>query len=1372
MVTVSAQETPEPLEEGPLSVNYFGELGWIVKYGMGDSRELSRHGYASQLLFEQYIALNLDAGVQIDWPVSGVLRVSAQLDNRKSHNVQSFKLGYRGPSIEAAFEDFSMGAGSPDFVATDRLLKGLRFSWDISETMKLSGKLARVEGVAESRTFRGNTSREIAEFTLNDPVQPWLEAPYQRNLRGLEYFQLRSYVSGFTTVSLSFEPTPELRTLLTNYGLGYLLEIIENDPSPELAAELYDVIVENGANSLTLKRQALDLLREQIRTYIEDYNDEHDLFDENAQGYPLAEGTDYEHGFLKSLSKFVKLMTPDEAFALDSAKRGRFYGLGRESVKEETLLVEIKRQGSFVPLPDPNLPDFNFTLFSEPGIVALDFPEEFFADPRSAVRITFDYAVSSGLYVLGLAVLQNSERVYIKQEGDQDWKLLKRDQEYQMDYETGALLLFPPYDVLGENDELKIEYELMRGGLGGFAEHQRTFTGLSWQWTPWPFLKLSLDALRAFDNQPPTEGRDRLRTMPNTHSVLGLAAHLDVGDLQAELKAGYTENIFPSVPFSGAHGQHHTNERLNQRNRVNVIAGLSFEGRRVFFFGHQNGLLVYDGSRWQEFTTAHGLSGRGVRGIAIQRNTVLFATDSGLSLVKLEPGRPVLESLARPINWERFYSLDGLPHNETNDVFIDRSGTVWVGTKEGLARVPLAQIDEPSVWKTFKKSNVPGLRSDLIRKLTSDGTKIYLGTDDGLFLYDPEAGQFTEISELQGRLIYDLVASGVTVYAATDQGIYELSNGQGTGWRVEDIKVQALAVKDSEIWYGTEIGLFRTGSDAPVIQERSITAIEKNARTESLWIGPRALPTFEMPLWEIDALGNVKARSQAETRLTGRDEFRFEDISPDRNTDHGWLAQLSAQYTLGSLEIRALLEGITPEFLAIGQESRQDAQRLTLSASWPVLQNLSLSGDHVMGFSGGWRTFTMTDTLRATWKPWGDGPQFHSTLALELTDRDLRDRTTGFDTTKIMVNLKGDHKMPLVELLPFGEEITIGATYDTVATLAQLGRSLFDSKWGLTVGLALTPSLKLRGFLSLTERVMPGRRGVPPTRDGDISYSLSGDWQHDLGFVQLTTGYNQATRLRQGRGSFDENASLALRFSDVTLSDIKLSPTAALSGRRTSTIGGTVKTGTLALTAEGRISGQWQTLSGSLSTKHTLSTDVRSARASLKQELSGTLAWAMSPQFRPRFDVGTTLDTLTHPTLGSKQTVRQHARLSADWTLGDSWKTNADLFWQMTLSERERSNTYELGSRISWDPLDELSLSLDARASLDVGVRDQKLLNAATWGLTLQSEYGLGTFCAPALDESDCIFSASLGYSGRLDQEIVVPFGQGIFMQAQLGLNF
>lgn len=1324
-----AQEEALQLPE----VNYFGELGWIVKYGLGDSRELSRRGFAPQLLFEQYIALNLDAGVSIQWPLAGTLSVSAQLDNRKGNNLQSFSFGFKGQSVEAAFKDFSMGEGSSDFAAADRLLKGFLFSWEISPTLKLSGKLARVEGIAESQIFRGNTSRETVSFTLTQPDRPWLEAPYLRNLRGLEYFQLRTYVAGFTTVSLRFTLTAELRTLLENYGLGYLTEIIEDDPEPELEAELYDVVTENETNFLVLKRESLELLRATLHTYIEDYNDEHDLFDEAAKVYPLAEGTDYEESFLTSLSKLVQLATPDEAFALYGAKRERFFSLGRDHVVEDSLKLEIKRQDSFVQLPDPDLPNFNFTLFAEQGLLALNFPEEFFRDPRSEVRVSFDYAVSGGLYVLGLAVLQNSERVYL------NGKLLKRDVDYQMDYETGALLLLPPNDVLGQNDELKIEYELMRGGLGGFAEHQRNFYGLSLHWTPWPFLRISLDALRAADSQPSVEGRDRLRTMPNTHTVFSLAANLDLGDLKADLKAGYTDNVFPPG----------RNQRRNQRNQINAIA--TFEGRQVTFFGHQNGLLVYDGSRWQGFSTAHGLSGRGVRGIAIHNNIILFATDSGLSLVRLEAGRPVLESLAKPVNWKRFYRLDGLPHNVTNDVLIDEAGVVWVGTDEGLARVPLAQIEEKSAWKIFNKTN-----ADRITELASDGVRIYVGTDKGLLLYDTATEIFTAVSELQKRAIHDLVALGATVYAATDAGVYELFDGQGIGWSVADLRVQAITVRNDELWYGTQFGLFRASSDAPVIQEYEITAIEQSARP-FFWVGPKALQeTYQIPLWQIDS--SLTEYPQAETRLNGRDEFRFEDISPQQNTDHGWLAQLGAQYKLGALEITALLEGLTSEFLAIGRENRQDFQRLTVSARSPLGENLTLTGDHVMGFSERFRSFSVRDALRASWKPWADGPQLHGTVSLELSENDRRDRYAGFDTSKLSYGLKTE-SYKISDLLPIVQELALLASYEANYISAVRGRSTSEVKWGLSGSVIVLADLKLHG--SYSSKTITG--GAAVRRDSDTTWG--GNWQYDLGFAKMNSQYTQTTRWRQGRGSFDENASMDLRFQDLILADVKLSAT--LSGKRSASLGGT--TGLVSLSAEGRVSGQWQALSGSLGLKQTSSTDVRSARDLLKQELTGRIDWAVSPSFKPGLDLGLSLDTLTHPTLGRKQTWRHRARLSADWAFA-LWKVSVELLWQMTVSERERSTVYEIGSQIGWDPTEQLSLSLDAQASLDVEARSRRSL--AGWELRLEGEYDLGTSCAPGLDDSTCSFSASVGYSGRLDPTARVPLGQGVFICAQLGLDF
>lgn len=1356
--TQPAEEPPtqEP-EEGPLSVNYFGELGWIVKYGLGDSRELSRRGYANQLLFEQYIALTIDAGAQVTWPLNGILKVSAQLDNRKSNNLQSFVFGFKNESLEAWFKDFSMAQGSSDFVVADRLLKGLIATWQVSESISLTGKLARVEGVAETRTFRGNTARETVRFTLNDPDRPWTEASYQRNLRGLEFFSLPSYVPGFTTISLRFPLGGELRALLDDYGLSYLHEMIEKEPNPEIEADFYEVVTENGKNSLILKRASLELLRDQMRAYIDDYNDEQDLFGDKAKEYPLAEGTDYEKGFLGRLSKFVQLGAGDERLALESARRGRFFVLGRDKVSEDSLKVELKRQEAFVKLPDPELPEFNFSLYAEQGLLALDFPEEFFRDPRSEVRVTFDYAVSGGLYVLGLAVLQNSERVYLNE------KLLRREVDYQMDYETGALLLLPPHDSLTEKDELKIEYELMRGGLGGFAEHQRAFFGFSLDWRPWSFLKLTLEALRAADNPPGAEGKDRLRTMSNAHTVFGVRAALNLDNLDLTLKAGYANNIFPPG----------RNQRRNQVNQINAIFSLQTERRRVTFFGHQNGLLVYDGTRWQDFSTAQGLSGRGVRAIAAQKNAILVATDSGLSLVRLDPGKPVLDSLAKPINWKRFYRLDGLPHNTVHDVLIDDNGIVWIATQEGLARVPLAQIEEKHAWKIYKKADAPGLTSDRILRLAHDGTRLYLGTGQGLFIYDPATERFEAVPALQGEFIYDLAASGATVYAATKLGVYQFFGGGALGWAVEDLKVLAVAVWGEELWYGTEIGLFRTGSDAPILQEYAITAIEKSGEA-GLWAGAKALETYQMPLWQIDFSGKSTEYAQVQTRLNGRDEYRFADISAEKNTDRGWLTQVNAQYKLGTVDLKATIDSVVPQFLPIGREERQDAHRVTLGASAPILPNLTVSGEHVMGFSERLRTFSMSDALRAQWQPWADGPQLHGNLSLELLEQDRFDRTTGFDTTKFAYGLKVDHKLEVSQWLPVAQDLVVGATYDGTITGGARGRAFFDAKLGLNATLSLTPSLKVRGTLGFNERVSPGFRGGPPRRDGDLAWSLGGDWQYNLEFAKLNATYNRATRQRlpEGRGSLDENASVDLRFSDLKIAEAKLTPTLTLSAKRNLPVGAKEKSGLLSLSAEGRLSGAWQAFAGSLSVKQSLSTDVRSARDVLKQELNGNIDWALSPELKPRMDFGLSLDTLVHPTLGRKETIRQRARLSLSWDPPGPWRTGGDLFWQMAISERERTTTYELGSQTSWQPFDKLSLSLDARAALNRGMREQKPLNTADWELVLKSDYDLGVSCAPGLIESTCSFAATLGYAGKFDPNARLPWSNSLFAQAQLGLNF
>jgi len=714
-VQTGAERISPPLpelqpEEGPLSLEATGRVSWIVKYGFGDPQGLTEKGYANQLTLEQALSVDAEGGVRVEWPLSGVLSISAHLDNQIPENLQILAIRYRGRDLEGEFGDFTI-AGNTGFTGYDKKLKGLRIDWAPQEDLAVRGVFSRVEGIPQSKVFHGNTSPAEITYSLHPAERRWLEQPYLQNIRGLEYYEIEGFVPGFTKLQLSFNVDQGLRDLLGSYGLGYLFPLVKEDPKREIELSRYVVVNKEEQQFLILRREALDLLREGLKGYIEDYNEANNLKGEDQERYPLDEGSDYELGFLRALvAGYAALELDGTTRKLDGYQRERFYYLGQTGIAPDSVQVEVKLAGGeFTEITDPSLIGYDFYLFPEEGIIELDFPAEFFLDlEENEVRVGFNYAVSGGMYILGLSIVKGSEKVYLNGE------LLQRDLDYTIDYETGALLLFRQ---VGPEDELRIEYEIFRGGLGGFTEYKRNLSGILLTYNLTDFLTLSLDLLQAVDS-PVIGDRSRLRSMPNDHIVGGLSAKLDLGDLQGELELGYNYNRFP---FDD-------NQRKNRLNRINVIRTVAYQGREYLLFGEQNGLVIFDGEGWRELGPAEGLAGRAVRDVAVAPDVLVLATDSGISLLRLEGEDP----FAILPNWRRFYKQDGLPSQDVRAA--PPPGATTVGPPGGGTQ-PL-----PRPWSNTRipksvamRTSPPWAKSPLIgtprssggtEKLSSRGSKI------------------------------------------------------------------------------------------------------------------------------------------------------------------------------------------------------------------------------------------------------------------------------------------------------------------------------------------------------------------------------------------------------------------------------------------------------------------------------------------------------------------------------------------------------------------------------------------------------------------------------------------------------------------------
>jgi len=1256
VVAYGAAQLPDELAQSP-SYQVSGRVGWLVRYGLGDSRGLSQKGYARGFSFSQNISLDADVLVPVKQPIPGLLSLIAHLDNQQPDFLQSLYMRWQAQNWQAQFGDFPMGRPESPFASSSRLLKGFKVDWQLNERWSLSAVLSRVEGIQHSRTFRGNTVEEEITFAFHPPNQPWQEETYRRNLRGLEYFHLGpNYVEGFTKVTLDFTTDARLRELLRGYGLGFLFETIRDDPQRELDSSYYIVIFTDEGYFLALRSEFLSLLRDRVLNYIEDYNSAAGLTGEERREYPLSEGTDYERGFLERLSDFVALKADSLSFAPEEISRQRFYALGRQDIEEASVRVAVRIEEEFIEVNDPRLADYRYRVYPDAGVIEFDFPTKFFENPESAVKVSYAYRAGSGTYMLDISVLKGSERVYLNGE------LLQSGTDYLIEYETGFLILLRE---IGSDDVLRVEYEIARGGLGGFSEYRRSFQGITLRYKPTEALKLDIDLLQAYDSPTAGLSKEELHTMPNTHTLLGISGHWEGETLQGDFNLGFNVNRFPPDD----------NLRANLPDRIYAIHALEHHGRELVLLGHRNGLLVYDGDGFSHYGVAEGLAGPAVYDISTAPGRVALATSGGVSLLKLDPGDP-LASFARPANWKSLGEREGLPASKAFSVLIIGE-TLWVGTDQGLAQAPLDGLDDPESWKVYQKSDHPEMVSDRIFELAYTQSTLYIGTDGGLMAFDPQGDEFRVVEELRGVPIHDLAVDGNVVYAATDMGIRALVGGRGVGWPVADRAVIAVAIQAGELWFGTSEGLYSLSRGLiPETRARKITAL--GGSEGAIWAGEEATDDYELLLFEVDfPLGSVvRVHSQLETGLSGRAEGRFTDVPASEHTDYGWLGRLAISKQLGPLQLTGALESVSPQFTPVGALERRDMLQLSLSAVYPLSPTLSLSAQHTEGL---FELFslpsqTLRDAIGLSFSP-PLGPQIVLDYTLERIDRDFT--RPGFDELKRSYALSAEQQL-------LDERLTLELGYQ-LSRSEDLIRPLYSFTEGELNGTAAFQALEdlklhldYRQPLSWRFGQLMGLGRLDWGADWSTALSLLEDLPLS---IQADYRGSRQIPLEGGHGALDQSATALIQAASLNLGRLSLAPQAKLSLNLTDLEG---PHATTELSGEGTLQGRLAAFNGQLYYKKSRVTYELSRLERLQDVLRVSLDYGGFPELRPTLEFSGSLETLFHPFFGRKLSGQYQISLDLLWQTTGPLQGSLYLSHQRVESEGERTISYALQQSVQY----------------------------------------------------------------------------------------
>lgn len=886
------EETDEDepvVDTDAFTLSVSGQQSWGVRLGMGDPLALAAVGLTPWVpVLEQSLRADI-TGTALDF-----LTLEASFNDQLGPGFQRLAIKLDRDPWTGELGDFS--AGVAELGVYNKQLLGARLTYQ-GEGFTVSGVAAREQGISEEMVFRARSAEGRALFTYLDPEEPGVRAPYRRSVLGLYHQTLRlPFVEGFSEVFLVLPKDDELRAFLRDYELEYLMEIIGPEPGTKVDAGVFSVVRDEGEDVLILRNEPEGMLRRRVRNAIDAYNEKHGLQDADRERYPFVMDSELERGFLDDLKGRSALDVDGERYPLNALDRQSYVLLGERDILEDTLELAVRRPGdaAFVPIDDPLLSEYRVKLFSGPGILRMDFPEDFFRE-NAGLRAEYSYSREGNVFSLGLSIVPASEEVYV------DGRRLTRDRDYTIDYEVGVLILFSP---LGADEEMRVAFERQRGALGVPTDYERGVFAVTVSVPGIDGLELVLAQATDFGRpQPDTP------TMPGTHSVVGMRLKGDLGEWSYQLNLGGSDNLFPPGD----------NMRVPRPNRINVVASAKGGGVAYTVFGHGNGLTVFDGQGFAHYGPGEGLGGRDVRDILQLPEALLVAADAGLTLVHLEQAEP----FDRVGSWVRLRPDrpgEGFPGEDVVALALG-GGTVFAASDSGMSSAPLEKMELREGWERWDLPDgaVP------TALLWEEGI-LYLGTTTGLYAWDGTTWE--RVSGVAGA-VRDLVGLEGTVYVATARGVRAIRDGTGAGWVAPGEDARSLAVLDGALWYAGPSGLWRAGEPAPVVST-PLRAI--GAARGFVWAGDEADGDRKLDLWRVRA-DDVERLTPDETGIEGRDLGAFEDPA-ETYTARGVIGGVTLTRETGDWRWQVEATSRWPGYLEIGRSVGTDIHGVGFTARY------------------------------------------------------------------------------------------------------------------------------------------------------------------------------------------------------------------------------------------------------------------------------------------------------------------------------------------------------------------------------------------------------------------------------------------------------
>jgi ligand-binding sensor domain-containing protein len=178
-----------------------------------------------------------------------------------------------------------------------------------------------------------------------------------------------------------------------------------------------------------------------------------------------------------------------------------------------------------------------------------------------------------------------------------------------------------------------------------------------------------------------------------------------------------------------------------------------------------DGIVFYDGRRWETWTTDDELGGNAIEAIQQGQDGALWFTHPGTGLSRYRPESDAWQTFgeaAGALDWPSVPALD-------------EQGNLWIGDYGELAWY------DGQAWQRFSPPELADLQIYAIQ-IGRDGVQ-WLATDGGLLRYDPAADVWATFTGADHPILEDiwsiLVSRDGTVWVGGEEGLIQ---GDGNSW--------------------------------------------------------------------------------------------------------------------------------------------------------------------------------------------------------------------------------------------------------------------------------------------------------------------------------------------------------------------------------------------------------------------------------------------------------------------------------------------------------------------------------------------------------------------------------------------------------------